>query len=274
MKTYTLQMVSLFEERDWKGDVNKIRLKRIIDFGENLSNNEREMIFQLTKKFVRIEPNIYLNNLIKSVKLMENDNSVYSAISTFYVLPILKGNDKHKIKSPQTVAYLFENDEITFLPMFQNKRIEVKKTQKQVLSEAFNNDASKIILVDDFLGTGKTSLDYINEINNNQRFNKEKFIFIYIAGMEQGIKNLKESGYCVYCNYIQKKGISDIQDQTIRDKYMKLMNSIETRFNIDNDFMLGYGKSEALIKLNRTPNNTFPVYWDESKNKNAPFWRR
>ena len=55
---------------------------------------------------------------------------------------------------------------------------------------------------------------------------------------------------------------------------IKLMTQIENKLKIDKNFSFGYNRSEALISLIKTPNNTFPVFWFTNKKHNvAPFLR-
>ncbi len=53
------------------------------------------------------------------------------------------------------------------------------------------------------------------------------------------------------------------------------MEEIEDKMSVKRNYRLGYGQSEALVTMCRTPNNTFPVFWEEKGNmKLAPFPRR
>jgi hypothetical protein len=55
------------------------------------------------------------------------------------------------------------------------------------------------------------------------------------------------------------------------------MSEIEEMLAISSKFKFGYKKSEALISLDRTPNNTFPLFWCKKKRDGeswcAPFYR-
>ena len=43
------------------------------------------------------------------------------------------------------------------------------------------------------------------------------------------------------------------------------MKEIEKLIPGDKFFSFGYNKSEALVTLNRTPDNTFPIFWRNHK---------
>ncbi len=51
------------------------------------------------------------------------------------------------------------------------------------------------------------------------------------------------------------------------------MESIEKKIKPHKNEKLGFKSSEALITLIRTPNNTFPVFWKQKKDRIAPFPR-
>ena len=53
------------------------------------------------------------------------------------------------------------------------------------------------------------------------------------------------------------------------------MKRIEHELGVSEEYEFGYGKSEGLVTLIRTPNNTFPVFWYEPSSDNlAPFVRK
>ena len=58
------------------------------------------------------------------------------------------------------------------------------------------------------------------------------------------------------------KAISEELDAENRDDAISLMQGIEKRLKkLRSDYKFGYKGSEALVCLERCPNNTFPIYW-------------
>ena len=61
------------------------------------------------------------------------------------------------------------------------------------------------------------------------------------------------------------------------EKESKCMHAIEGAIKVSSDYNFGYKQSEALVRMIRTPNNTFPIYWYRDKKKKiniyAPFPR-
>jgi hypothetical protein len=74
------------------------------------------------------------------------------------------------------------------------------------------------------------------------------------------------------------KGISESTAIENKVAALKIVDRIEKRLRITEKFFRGYGQSEALVKMIRTPNNTFPLYWCDKTKKGdkwpAPFPRK
>ncbi|MEQ9441729.1 MAG: phosphoribosyltransferase [Cyclobacteriaceae bacterium] len=138
--------------------------------------------------------------------------------------------------------------------------------------EDFDNN-SNIVLVDDFIGSGKTAirrLKWVNDKLYELEKNKSRVYFIAIAGMEEGINNINKEFYEeLFVAHKLHKGISDYFSDSEKGKMLELMLTMEERLGAKykrkklRDFSLGYGKSEALytVEALSTPNNVFPVFW-------------
>lgn len=87
-----------------------------------------------------------------------------------------------------------------------------------------------------------------------------------------GIEFLSKLGIKVYATHKVRKGISDNYIGESLAKALEQMSEIENRLKkLKSEFRFGYGKSEALVCMERCPNNTFPIYW-YTKN-DAPYER-
>lgn len=68
-----------------------------------------------------------------------------------------------------------------------------------------------------------------------------------------------------------------MNESPILEQKLELMKSIESKIPKVGKFSFGYEKSEALVTLMRTPNNTFPIFWKDCTHKGqklkAPFPR-
>lgn len=131
---------------------------------------------------------------------------------------------------------------------------------------------SNIVLCDDFIGTGKTIIDYITK---NFDILKDKVIYLLcIHCMNDGKINLLQ--------YAKDNGLNlTLQSFAISDKYLTNSNKemlepylVECKkLKLNN--ALGYRKSEAnIVTYNNTPNNTLSVIWEESSVNKAVFPRK
>lgn len=261
MTEYINSLSTLFNNPQWifhdRYDTWKKKLEKAIKLGEQLSDDTREMMIFLFQKYIILHQNNYTNLLLDSLDLI--DTKSYQNYTKYYILPIKQDKDLGS-KSGTNISYLFKTDDIHYHRLFNNNsisEISIENIPKNINSSS----VKKLFLVDDFIGSGESSIELLNIINSKFSINPQKISFIFLAGMEEGINKLKRLGYEVYCNISQNKGISDIQDNILKTRYVSLMENIENTFNFPQDVRFGYKRSEALISLERTPNNTFPVFW-------------
>jgi len=128
-----------------------------------------------------------------------------------------------------------------------------------------------IVLIDEFVGSGRTVLSRVSEINrtfaraSQTPCIKVRAVFASVVGRDR----LIDSGLDFECVDQVKRGISDFHSKDESDKKIGIMLDIEGRLSsVCNelklaDYSLGYGKTECLISLANTniPNNVFPIFW-------------
>lgn len=127
---------------------------------------------------------------------------------------------------------------------------------------------NQIVLVDEFLGTGKTLKSRISWLNKN---NKEAIDIrcCSIAGMKTAITSLQATGIEIFCPLQLDKGISEFYKGDELNQAGKNMLFLESKLapKINGkeltEYSLGYGKAEALYSMynGNTPNSVFPVFW-------------
>ena len=87
---------------------------------------------------------------------------------------------------------------------------------------------------------------------------------------------LNQLGYNVISDIFRNKGMSEKYHGVELKDMIKLMEEIEEILGqdekFDRDYKFGYKSSEALVSLIRTPNNTFPIYWYNTKISNSKKW--
>ena len=129
-----------------------------------------------------------------------------------------------------------------------------------------------LCLIDDFIGSGQTAVDAYAYIHELSGICKDSVAILSLVAMQEGIDRLFNEKYTIHSAITRCKGISGTVDS---DQKYAIMKIIEDRIHVSDDYRLGYMQSESLVKMIRTPNNTFPVYWMVGKNTNpnAPFPR-
>ena len=142
--------------------------------------------------------------------------------------------------------------------------------------KVFNKNKDLLILIDDFIGSGFTAKEVI-EYYLNQGFKIENILILVIASQNEGDKFLKETypNLKIYSYYNLEKGIDDnIKIQQEYTDINNLIRKMSENIRIKQDYF-GYENSQSLISfINKTPNNTLPIFWHENKSMPAPFPRK
>lgn len=288
-----LAVTNMFETKGWRINEDSFISQNLFTrFCERLkmfNEEQQEFIITLTENFTRIELFEYLEKFYDSL-LIGLDGIIRNKTKIF-VYPLLKPylkinvkengimNDEIKISNAKTKSanflhYMFESDDWTWITDKFIHGNTIKKLEKE-----FKNDDSVLFLIDDYVGSGKTAYDACQEFLsldfNGQKIKLENIKVICIAAQINGIIKIKEElGIDVIANINLKKGIKDSKLSIGIEKSYELMNAIESKLKVEDEYKYGYAQTEALITfLNKTPNNTFPVYWLNTKSKIAPFPR-
>ena len=134
-------------------------------------------------------------------------------------------------------------------------------------------DCKSIVLVDDFIGTGKQISKrvawYREKLGEGGLGAVVKLYVIAAAGMEISKQALNSLGVAYFCPVWLKKGISDHYSGADLDQALTNMNSLEARLEPTvqkkslSIYSFGYNKSETLFAIEpfNVPNNVFPIFW-------------
>jgi hypoxanthine phosphoribosyltransferase len=133
------------------------------------------------------------------------------------------------------------------------------------------SDGDNVVIVDDFIGTGRSMTKTIDWFRN---FSAQKNLAItvrvcVVAGCATGLAAIVAQGIDIKFAHTIQKGISDHFAGSKLEQALIDMDTLETKLSRDvrtskfDDFKLGYGKSEAMYFRagGNTPNNVFPVFW-------------
>lgn len=259
------RLKELFEKKGWIID-EKLEIsifRRYYETLKILDREQQEFLLELSDRFIHLTVNEYIDNMLEPLSKLRND---YKGANLIF-LPCLPESDTNKIKSSSIVIYQLKGTTIKsqinlspfFVTDFSNTRL---------FSSVANSNNNIIVLVDDFIGTGETALgavDYIHKLIPSFE-NNQHIVILSITAMRSGIDVLESQNIKVYTNIICGRGISDryTGDELVRAEY--IMHGIEKKIRkLDKKWEFGYKKSEALVCMERCPNNTFPIYWEMKK---------
>lgn len=269
MDEFFFKLDKLFNSNGWNTEELKNSKMEIIHLSENFGKDERFLLLNLLQNFKILKWQDYVSFL--KIAINNIPQNEINKLTKLTVLPLKSEKDKFCTKSSDFVWYLFMSNGTLLKSELPNIDVITQDNYERISTKINTHDYEKILLLDDFIGTGETVLSCLKR-EEIKHINKNKIIILSIAAMSDGINKINNYGVNVYCCKILGKGIASINDIEIQKKYYKIMKNIENRYNIPEEISFGYGQSEALVKLCRTPNNTFPIFWNR-KMKNIIFPR-
>ncbi|OOB83824.1 phosphoribosyltransferase [Flavobacterium columnare] len=273
--TYIIELDKIFEEKKWK---EKENYEKVLNALSNFSNiifekdEEYDLFLELLREFHWISLNDYYNSCKKLLTEILND--LDSSNQNIYIFPITTKNQNSKIKSGYLVAYLIKSL-IASIENIHNYKFEDVNNFVDIGKIKFRkNDV--LLLVDDFIGSGETLEECIQDVKKANKNIGDKFKILTIAIKKDTYLRLSKK-YNIYKKLEILKGISDYNTGDDINKKKLIMRNIENRiFSSIDDYSLGFKESESLITLLRTPDNTFPIFWNNYKkaiNLKPPFPR-
>lgn len=266
--TDVLRLHSIFTANDWfskPGQSEKYEnfAKMLVNFTEE----QKALIFELTGRFLWVGFNEYLDLLIKTLNKVESTR--LSGIKRIICFPIIKPSDIGKVKSSSPLLYLFKSSD-TLSSNYRDKQIQVVDSYKVFDKIVFTND-DLLFLVDDYVGTGDTLRATLSEISKNPTLDVKKVNVITLVTQGEIVKEAAILGISYYAGHIRNKGISDEYSSPDLERNIAIMEEIETYIPALSSYSFGYKKSEALVRMHRTPNNTFPIFWMNHKRGGKTF---
>lgn len=233
-----------------------------------MNPHEQSLFLDLTENFLKIPSCEYQKRFSEVIKRIFTNYPD----SHFYFLKCATKETENQTKSSSVLLYQLKSPEIRNIKTAAST-VSVIDHVSDIVEQHFKENAV-FVIVDDFVGSGKSAKDAIDYIKHSLKYltGNEIFIVAAIAMMRKGYEALKILGYEPYCNIKLKRGISDrFKDEKLKDALIT-MDSIENKIpKLQKEYHYGFRQSEALVCMIRCPNNTFPVYWLPSKD--APYAR-
>jgi hypothetical protein len=271
----------LFIERNWSLKPIEHRTSLYERFCERLSifnYDEQVLLIELAKNFELVPLNNYFECFWSAYFDIPED--ILERSEQIFFMPLIdfsKRSINRKItKSSEALYYYMSNNDSDW----------VHYSEKFKFPENLNDlminfsSGSILILIDDYIGSGKTAckaLSYYKGLGIG--LSSENLFVLTLAAQKNGVKEIKNRVNCrVFSDKIFNRGISDTSDELSKRKLkLNTMKKMEEKISSlieKKGFSLGYEKSEALVSLaDKTPNNTFPVFWYETETKKSPFPR-
>lgn len=251
------QYTNLYIKQKWLIN-KKDELKELINFCEN--KESKDLVFSLLERFSYLETET-LNLLLNEVSDYIINESGFIESNT----QLLSLTYDDEADSGQKIL-----DNIKH-PIFKKGWRQIKTVNMFGKSiPNYNKGKKQIIIIDEFIGSGKTLKSRIEYLKKNISGQFE-LKCCFIAGIKNTIDELIDEGIDIYCPLQLDKGISDHYTDEELHKVELLMLDLELKLSqfINKkdlyNYSFGYGGAEALYTMEgcngNTPNSVFPIFW-------------
>lgn len=259
---WLLEVQQLFERQNWNADLADEAERLVQTFCQMLSllsEDERNLILHLSDEYLVVRCNRYPGLVTKLLNRV--DPATIAASSQVYVIPIACPKDvqSHRTKSGNVICYLAKAFIPSMLP-FAGKVMAVADSLISLESES-KKDGRLLLFVDDFIGTSDTAFKFLDYYEEKCKAPTDKAVVLSLVVQNAGATQIEARGYPVISEFRRQKGISGSRILNVIPRALAIMDALEKRLNVSADYWRGYGNSEALVSMIRTPDNTFPVYW-------------
>lgn len=264
-----VRIQAVFERKKWPIDdyFNDDVFGNFCSMLAGLEPEQRDLIITLTEKFLWIQESAYIKHFSVAFDAFITSYD-FSRGKRIYICPLLPEEDFGKSKSSVSLLYFVRARLDAIQRNYSEYSITYADSPNTVNLDLIKENYT-LCLIDDFIGTGET-VKRAAKYFLDREITKDMMAIVSLVGMKTGLSELNNNGYNTYTDINCDKGISDGGTET----QIELMKKIEESIKVYDDCKFGYKGSEALVKMMRTPNNTFPIYWlRNTRNKFAPFPR-
>ena len=271
IQTFT-KIQQLFAEKSWPldGFLDEGYFDKFCLMMQELSEEQQEMLLALSQDFVWVQDMEYLKYFVIVFDLLINQLDA-NVRRTIVITPLLPPEDFGKPKSSVALFYQIKSSIFHIQKKYSSHNICLLESPSTFDESNFSPDTI-FCLVDDFIGSGETAIA-ATQFFPDRKIPTNNIFVLGLVAMQQGVDCLIQNSIQVFSGKIMQKAISERSDGK-KDTYCDLMEAIEVKIKVRDEYKFGYAHSEGLVKMMRTPNNTFPIYWlKNKKNQNPPFPR-
>lgn len=247
-------------------------------FGQLLSRlakKERDLVLTLLEDFLHCTYVDLMPLLTTALKAIPA--AAMEGVGCVIFLPLAETTKNGTPKSPSALLYPVAHHVVPYMASFSGKTVSVYEKMELLSKDAHSRPASLIILLDDFIGSGGSAVKAIKKYRPLYARPLDLMLVAVAASQQQGIDLIAQEGVTVYAATVRGKGISDSKVIADRAAALAIMDSLEKRLGVEPEYLRGFGQCEALVKMMRTPNNTFPIFWQPTTRSGegwpAPFRR-
>ena len=266
--TDVLRLRKIFTDLQWPEsrtfeDPVSNRFDRFCEFAAHLSQTEIEVFIDLTREFLWVKEFAYRERIYEALKAIPN--SLVANRKSLYLVPVVAPKDRGIAKSSSAMLYSTAKIGLRHFPKLR-AILKDTLTDPQYLKDSMSQrDNSLVLFIDDFVGTGQTVEEMLLEYDRNWRIPSDLPVIVSIVAQAIGKKRIEDLGYKFFSAIVRSRAISDSTTVSDKKRVLKVIRNIEERMKISRKYSLGFEKSEALVSMIRTPNNTLPIFWWDSR---------
>ena len=185
----------------------------------------------------------------------------YENIERVVFSPLLNPSDDRRgsAKSGHTLPYLARYTPLPNDSFIKSLKIDAVASPSSI-PEYLKNGPTLVILLDDFIGSGDTAKNAVFKCQEQIRA-EDKILVIGLVVMTKAVSTLERFGIKLIYGALERKGIEENDLFPDKKSAYAMIDIVENDFDIHIDERWGYNKSEALVTMLRTPDNTFPMFW-------------
>lgn len=266
------RLQAIFDKKKWPvedGFESKV-FENFCGLLAGLKAHQRELMFTLTENFLWVRELDYAMYFSRAFDLFIS-GFPFNGCTSIVICPLLPEDDFRKSKSSIMLLYLIKANIASLRSKYPLYNISFCDSPAQF--NCAQSQTNKVLcLIDDFIGSGDTAVKAVDYFLQ-QHYPLSRIAVLSLVAMEKGLAELQKKGYYTYTSVVETTGITGRgRDEPTETKTME---EIEAAIRVPSEFRFGYAHSQALVKMIRTPNNTFPIYWRTKGNTNvyAPFPR-
>ncbi|WP_392564866.1 hypothetical protein RHO13_05785 [Orbus wheelerorum] len=229
-----------------------------------IDSSSYDLIIELVKQFHYIH---HLSDLLEE-KLLENPNTKNFFTNNDHPILLLANEDQNSSSSALTLMNILVQKLYGLYSIpYRNREHTIAILNQKALEKISKEE--KIILIDDFIGTGNKIIKAQKKIKEAAPHITIKIFAVCI--MDEGFNSIISNGILqedVQYLFLKNKVISDSTNMNESEKKLKKkkLQSITNVFCINKKLTgLGYKNSEALFKINshNTPNNIIDIFHED-----------